>query len=134
MKFLIQNAKKYNIDLKLRNINGDTPFHYACYHGKVQIVEILLKNSKQHKINVVSVNNNGKDGQALAEQKGHTDILNLIKDWKRNQNYEELRSHIDDDLLFQLESFEGFEQSGDPRVARLIATIKLIKELKENKN
>ena len=79
-----QIAKKYIIDLNLRDVNGNTPFHIACVYEPLQIVEILLKNSKKYKINVVSVNNNGKDGQALAEQKGHTDILNLIKDWKRN--------------------------------------------------
>ena len=94
LKFIIQNAKKYNIDLNLRNIHGNTPFNNACILGQFQVVEILLKNSKEHKINVVSVNNYGEDGQALAEQKGHTDVVNLIKDWKRN---------VFDEVLLQLE-------------------------------
>ena len=127
VKFLLQNAKKYNIDLSLRNIYGNTPFHRACY-GKLQNVEILLKNSKKHKINVVSLNNAGEDGQDLAEQKGHTDVVKLIKDWKRKQSYE-FTSHVQfihDEVLLQLEKSE---QSGDPSIAR---AIKLIKELKEN--
>merc|ERR1712062_399765 len=82
VKFLIQNAKKHNIDLNLRDNFGNTPFHLACYFGQPQIVEILLKNSKEHKINVVSLSNAGNDGQAIAEQRRHTDVVNLIKDWK----------------------------------------------------
>ena len=128
VKFIIQNAKKYNIDLNMRDINGDTPIHFACYTGKIQIVETLLKNSKKHKINVVSVSNAGKDGQAYAEQEGHTDIVKLIKDWKRKEPNEELTRRIHDEILFQLEKSE---QSGDPRIA---SAIKLIKELKENTN
>ena len=82
VKFLIQNAEKYNIDLNLRDNIGYTPFHEACNHGQLQIVKMLLMNSKEHKINVFSVTNHGKDGQAYAKQKGHTDVVNLIKDWK----------------------------------------------------
>ena len=69
--------------LNLRDVNGNTPFHIACVYEQLQIVEILLKNSKEHKINVIALNNAGKDGQALAKRKGHTDVVNLIKDWKR---------------------------------------------------
>ena len=127
VKFLLQNAKKYNIDLSLRNIYGNTPFHRACSHGKLQIVKTLLNNSKKHKIYVVSLSNSGKDGQAYAEQKGHTDIVKLIKDWKRKQS-NEATSHIQDEILYQLETNQ---QSKDLRIAR---AIKLIKELKENKN
>ena len=130
VKFLIQNAKKYNIDLNLRNNCGSTPFHLACCNGKLQIVESLLKNSKKHKINVVSLNNSGKDGQAYSEQKGHTDSVKLLKDWKRKQS-NEVTSHVQfihDEVLLQLEKSE---QSGDPSIAR---AIKLIKELKENTN
>jgi len=127
VKFLIQNSEKYNIDLNLRNNFGDTPFHGACFNGKLQNVEILLKNSKKHKINVVAVNNAGKDGQAYAEQKGHTDVVKLIKDWKRNQTYEELRSQIDEEILFQLNKIEV---SGDQYHANAIS---LITKLRENR-
>ena len=127
VNFLIQNAKKYNIDLNLRDRIGDTPFHLACSMGKLETVEMLLKNSKQHKINVVSVNINGMDGQASAEEKGHTDIVSLIKEWNRKQSNEELTCNVHDEVLFQL---EGIEQSGDPRIAY---AIKLIKKLKKNK-
>ena len=127
VKLLIQNAKKYNIDLNLRDDFGFTPFHYACYYGQLQIVEILLKNSKQHKINVVSLNNAGKDGQALAKQRGHTDVVKLIKDWKKKQS-NEVTSQIHNELQFQL---ERIQQSGDTRASHLI---KLVKELKEITN
>ena len=82
--YLIQNAKKYTIDLNVRNINGDTPFHYACSFGKLQTVKILLKNSKKYNIDVCSKSNAGMDGQTLAKRKGHTDIVKLIKNWKNN--------------------------------------------------
>ena len=130
VKFLIQNAKKYNIDLNLRDNNRSTPFHHACYRGQLLIVETLLKNSKQHKINVVSSSNDGMDGQALAEQEGHTDVVKLIQDWKNGQSYG-ATSHIQlihDEILFQL---EGSQHSGDPRI---LSAIRLIREIKENIN
>ena len=99
-------------------------------YEQLQIVEILLKNSKQHKINVVSLNNNGKDGQALAEQEGHKDVVKLIQDWKNGQSYG-ATSHIQlihDEILFQL---EGSQHSGDPRI---LSAIRLIREIKENIN
>ena len=68
-----------------------------------------------------------KDGQVYALQKVHIDVVNLIKDWKRNQNNEKLWNHIDDEVLFQQ---KGIQQSGDRRIA---TAIKLIKELRENK-
>ena len=83
IKFLIQNAKKYAIDLNARSIRGNTPFHMACFFGKLRTVEILLKHSKKHNIDICSKNNDGIDGQALAEQEGHNDIVKLIKDWKQ---------------------------------------------------
>ena len=101
MKFLLQNSKKYNIDLNLRKSNGNTPFHLACYRGQLQIVEILLKNSKKHKINIVSENNAGKNGEALAKQKGHTDVVKLIKDWETKDAMEPF-----DQMLTKLKDIE----------------------------
>ena len=63
--------------LDMRNINGNAPFHLACFLWNFQIVQRLLKKWKKHKVNVVSVNNIGKDGQDDAEQRGHTDIVAL---------------------------------------------------------
>ena len=80
--FLIQNQKKYDIDLNQRNISGYTPIHLACLSGKLTHVEILLRNSKEHNIDVCSKDNNGMDIQAMAELKGHIDVVKLIKDWK----------------------------------------------------
>ena len=125
VKFLIENAKKYNIDLNMRNNGGYTPFHYACRYGKFKIVEALLTNSKKYKINVIAVNNDGNDGQVIAEQKGRTDIVKLIKEWKRNQS-KEVTSNIHDEILFQL---KRIEQSGDGSIASHV--IKLVQELKE---
>ena len=103
VKFLIQNAEKYNIDLNLNDIAENTAFHYACYHGKLEIVKIFLKNSKEHNINVVSLNDFGMDGQALAEQEGHIDVVNLIKDWKRKDAVEPF-----DQMLTKLKGLEKF--------------------------
>ena len=87
VNFLIQNARKYNVDLNLRDTNGYTPFHIACFNGKLENVKILLKNSKFifRKINVHSLTNRCEFGQDLAEQNGHTDVVNLIKDWRRKR-------------------------------------------------
>ena len=123
--FFIQIAKKFNIDLNLRDNDGITPFHLACFHGKWKTVEKLLKISKKHKINVFSVGNDGNDGQDYAEQKGHTDVAKLIKAWKRMQSNEELTNHIHDEILFQLEQTE---QSEDPKIANAIKLIKVLKE------
>ena len=109
VEFLIQNAKKYNIDLNLRDNLGYTPFHLACYYGKLQIAETLLENSKQYKINVVSLNA-GKDGQALAEQEGYTDVVNLIKDWKRKDAVEPF-----DQMLTKLKGLEKFGLSEEQK-------------------
>ena len=73
----------------------------------------------QHKINVVSSSNDGMDGQALAEQEGHADVVKLIKDWK---------SHVFDEVILQL---EGIQQFGDPRIT---LAINLIKDVKGNAN
>ena len=54
----------------------------ACLSGKLTHVEILLRNSKEHNIDVCSKDNNGMDIQAMAELKGHIDVVKLIKDWK----------------------------------------------------
>ena len=125
VKFLIQNAKKHNINLNLRDNLGNTPFHLACYHEKLQIVDILLKNSKKHKINVASVNNNGKDGQTIAEQRRHTDVVNLIKDWKRKDAVEPFNQ-----MLTQLKGIEKIGLS-DEQKKLLDNVTNLIKEQKK---
>ena len=89
VKFLIKNARKYYVDLNLRDRNVCTPFNHACFYGKLKIVKILLKNSKHprpiSKIDVIYFSGGLNEGQTLAEQKGHINVVNLIKDWKRKQ-------------------------------------------------
>ena len=111
--------------LNLRDNLGNTPFHLACYHEKLQIVDILLKNSKKHKINVASVNNNGNDGQAIAEQRRHTDVVNLIKDWKRKDAVEPFNQ-----MLTQLKGIEKIGLS-DEQKKLLDNVTNLIKEQKK---
>ena len=85
-------------------------------------------NSKKYKINVIAVNNDGNDGQVIAEQKGRTDIVKLIKEWKRNQS-KEVTSNIHDEILFQL---GRIQDPGDRMIASHV--IKLVQDLKENTN
>ena len=82
VEFLIQNSQKFSIDLNLKNVHGRTPFHLACYFGKLQNAEVILKNSKKHSIRVFATNNQGLDGQTIAQQQGHQEVADMIKHWK----------------------------------------------------
>ena len=128
--FIIQNSKKYSIDLNLQSIDGERPFHYACNKGKLENVKILLNNSKKYKIDVSSLTNHGRDGQASAERMGHTDIVNLIKDWKKKES-KEMINQFQNEILTR---FQAMKDNDDPNARRQIAdnVISLMNKLKEN--
>ena len=65
------------------------------------------------------------DGQGYAEQEGHTDVVNLIKDWKRKDAVEPFNQ-----MLTQLKGIEKIGLS-DEQKKLLDNVTNLIKEQKK---
>ena len=88
LEHIINNAKqklsaddfKYFLDSK--DINGRTPFHFACYYGNMKIIKFLLKQG-------VNYNLKGKTGLSClhfsAMKDKVTPIYYMIKKYKINQ-------------------------------------------------
>ena len=75
-KEMVQILLEWGAEVNKPNRYGETPLHYAAAgrHGNKDIVQILLKNGAIH-------NATDKDGHtplSLAEERGHTDIANII--------------------------------------------------------
>jgi len=61
-----------DIDVNLKNMDGDTPFGNACYHGNTSCVQEMLKDSR---VNVNEVNQYGCTPLYWAAYFGHVDII-----------------------------------------------------------
>jgi ankyrin repeat protein len=73
MDNLITNKK---IDVNNQtNKDGDTPLHYACCHGHLDIVQLLLQSNA---IDVNQTNNNGETPLHYACRYGYLDIVQLL--------------------------------------------------------
>ena len=44
-EFFILKSRELNIHLNAKNINGYTPFHFACNYGNLNIAEMLVQKS-----------------------------------------------------------------------------------------
>ena len=69
----------FNIDFNVKSTAGSTPLHLACCHGQFEVVKYLLENSKLKGIDITTKNNHQRTPEDLARQKGHSDILELLK-------------------------------------------------------
>ena len=78
LKYIFENSN-FNIDFNVKSTAGSTPLHLACCHGQFEVVKYLLENSKLKGIDITTKNNHQRTPEDLARQKGHSDILELLK-------------------------------------------------------
>jgi ankyrin repeat protein len=64
----------HRFTLLLRNTDGSTPLHLACYNGHIDIVNILLKCNSS----VNLCNTDGSTPLHLACYNGNIDIVNIL--------------------------------------------------------
>ena len=85
------NAKRLSKFLKNKDIteeffnaqdlDGNSPLHLACLHGRYEIVELLLFDSKKRRIEVAIQNNNGQTPLQLAKLYGQDKITRELGIW-----------------------------------------------------
>ena len=102
VEMLLNYSATYNIDLsdKIKNdfysypllaksnflklisvsMTGSTAFHVACCSGQSEIVQLLIKRSTDHKIDLNAKNSSGWTGFHLACGFGHTEIVEMLID------------------------------------------------------
>ena len=68
VEILIQNSKKFNIDINSKTYRGQTGFHYACANGNYTIVEKMIDISEDHKLDLTVKDINGDTGFQLAKR------------------------------------------------------------------
>ena len=73
--------KKKNIDLNARNDGDDgwTPFMWACWNGRKDVVKLFLDQSKRIELN--ARDNDGGTAFMLACYNGHKDVVKLLLDY-----------------------------------------------------
>ena len=57
---------KTSVNLIARNSSGDTALHLACENGKTELVELLIKSSKNFNIDLNAIKDNGCTALHLA--------------------------------------------------------------------
>ncbi len=75
--------KRFGPDIDVNKVvhGGHTALHLACFPGHLSVVQILLSNGGQHKINISKTNDHGQTPLDLAVTHGHKNIVvQLIKD------------------------------------------------------
>jgi len=65
-----------NIEVNIQNKYGWTVLHRECYNNHIEIIKILLLDSR---INIIIRNNERKTAQDYAILKGHLGIANMLK-------------------------------------------------------
>jgi hypothetical protein len=63
-----------NITVNVKDVNGETPLHWAAWKGHIEIARLLLQNGAE--VNVK--NNGGITPLHCAAEHGHVDILHLL--------------------------------------------------------
>ena len=76
---LIQKSGEFNIELKTKNIWGETAFHLACINGMTKLVEMMIENSDLFKLILTARDDRGRTGFQYAKQFGNTAVVDLIE-------------------------------------------------------
>ena len=67
--------------LQVKNQNGSTPLHYACWHGQYEVVKFLFDNYDAKGIELDKRNHFQQTAQDFAKAKGHKNITELLEIW-----------------------------------------------------
>ena len=81
---MMKNAESAEIDLNSKDNYGWTAFHWACYWGHSELVEMIMKNAESSEIDLEAKNNDNKTGYQLAKEDGITHVVNLIETMMQN--------------------------------------------------
>ena len=77
---LMKNSAQFNIDLNAKDNYGRTAFHWACYwYRSTNVIDIMINNSESFNLDLTARDNDGKTGFQLAQEKGNTDVVNMIR-------------------------------------------------------
>ena len=63
----------------VKDNNGRTGFHQACYFGYNEVVDVIICNSKSFDFNLTAQNFNDETGFQLAKRHEYLNIINIIK-------------------------------------------------------
>ena len=79
-----------NINVNLKDANGDTPLHIACKKGNFDIVDLFCHYAKDKDgIDIKTRNKYGQTPLHLACENGNIDIVRLLCDVFKNVNYKD---------------------------------------------
>ena len=88
VEMLMKNSAEFNIEWNAKEFFGQTAFHYACLHGRKNLVNLFLvefisshwrSTSESHKLDLTVRNKYKKTGFQLAQDRGKSDNVDLIK-------------------------------------------------------
>ena len=68
------------IDVNVGDDRGETPLHWACYHGKYAVAQLLLDKGAD----ASACTERGNTPLDLADARGHTQVAQLLRDYPRS--------------------------------------------------
>jgi len=80
---LFELLLKTSCDLNARDDYGWTAFHWACFNGRIEIVQVLISSSKDFSIDLNARNGYGETAFHSACIQGRTEIVQfMMKNWR----------------------------------------------------
>ena len=67
-------TSSFEVDFNVVEANNHTPLHHASWYGQYEVVKFLFKNYEAKGID-------GKTAEDLARQRGHKNIMEVLKIW-----------------------------------------------------